>query len=63
MEIYEEEKKLIVIFLKKRKGNEIEREFFFSFKRYFIDLSEWINQRVLVKRDGFYQLGQISDIR
>lgn len=63
METHEEEKKSIAIPPKKRKGNEIEREPSPPSKRHSIDLSEWINQRVLAKRDGLYQPGQISDIR
>lgn len=63
METHEEEKKSIAIPPKKRKGNEIEREPSPPSKRHSIDLSEWINQRVLAKRDGLYQPGQISDIK
>ncbi|XP_061164260.1 protein capicua homolog isoform X1 [Saccostrea echinata] len=59
----ETHEKLIAIPPKKRKGNEIEREPSPPSKRHSIDLSEWINQRVLAKRDGLYQPGQISDIK
>ncbi|XP_056013181.1 protein capicua homolog isoform X5 [Ostrea edulis] len=63
MEAHEEEKRSIAIPPKKRKANEIERDASPPSKRHSIDLSEWINQRVLAKRDGLYQPGQISDIR
>lgn len=57
------EEKLIAIPPKKRKSNDMEKETVLPSKRPLIDFSEWINQRVLARRDGVYQPGVIRDIK
>lgn len=57
------EEKSIAIPPKKRKSNDMDRESLLPSKRLLIDFSEWINQRVLAKRDGIYQSGLIKDIK
>ncbi|XP_052060621.1 protein capicua homolog isoform X1 [Mytilus californianus] len=57
------EEKLIAIPPKKRKSNDMEKETMPPSKRPLIDFSEWINQRVLARRDGVYQPGVIRDIK
>jgi hypothetical protein len=57
------EEKCIAIPPKKRKSNDMEREVMPPSKRHLIDLSEWINQRVLAKRDCAYQPAVIREIK
>lgn len=57
------EEKCIAIPPKKRKSNDMEREVMPPSKRPLIDLSEWINQRVLAKRDCAYQPAVIREIK
>ncbi|OWF36187.1 protein capicua homolog isoform X3 [Mizuhopecten yessoensis] len=62
----EDEKRSRAIPPKKRKGNEFESEsspLGPPAKRPMIDLINWINQRVLARRDGLYQPGEIRDIK
>ncbi|XP_069118802.1 protein capicua homolog [Argopecten irradians] len=61
-----EEKRSRAIPPKKRKGNEFESESSPvgpPTKRPMIDLINWINQRVLARRDGLYQPGEIRDVK